>query len=31
VCRSPQSGGVGELREELRRLIVEELTTLMRG
>jgi hypothetical protein len=31
VCRSPQNGGVGELREELRRLIVEELTTLMRG
>jgi acetaldehyde dehydrogenase/alcohol dehydrogenase len=31
VCRSPQNGGVSELREELRRLIVEELTTLMRG
>jgi acetaldehyde dehydrogenase/alcohol dehydrogenase len=28
VCRSPQNG---ELREELRRLIVEELTTMIRG
>jgi acetaldehyde dehydrogenase/alcohol dehydrogenase len=31
VCRSPQDGGVSELREELRRLIVEELTTMIRG
>jgi acetaldehyde dehydrogenase / alcohol dehydrogenase len=28
VCRSPQNGG---LREELRRLIIEELTTMIRG
>jgi acyl-CoA reductase-like NAD-dependent aldehyde dehydrogenase len=31
VCRSPRNGEVSELREELRRLIVEELTTMIRG
>jgi len=31
VCRSPRDDAVSELREELRRLIVEELTTMIRG